>query len=201
VGATPLQKRKSINPSNYPLNSEKIMYIKNDSDLEQLRQKINPILGQLCWQIRLSYGGELCLEIGQKISCHSPLLQDEFKGEWQFGTRCTNWQLIHGNQLLATSDLESEDILLHLKAIEGTKITRLDIYYSDLVLIIGFDNGYQLKVIPDLTDTEYQDIACWELFTPHHRVLEVYPNFTWYDRPSDVPMVELITRFSLINSS
>lgn len=169
------------------------MDINNNTDLERLRQKINPLLGQLCWQARLSYGDELCLEIGQKIPYDSPLLQGALKGEWQFGSRGTDWQLIQNNQVIATSALESEDILPYLKLIQETKITKFDINYSDLVLVIEFNNKYQLKVIPDLTDTEYQDIACWELFTPEHRILQVYPNYTWYDHPSNIPMSELIT--------
>ena len=155
------------------------MYIKNNSDLKQLNQKIKPMLGQPCWQASLSYGGELCLEIGQKIPCESPLLQNEFKGEWQFGTRGTDWQLTKQNQILATSEREEDQILSQLNVIEGTRINQFDIDSSDLVLTIKFDNSYQLKVIPDLLNTAYQDIACWELFTPNHRILSLYPNFTW----------------------
>jgi hypothetical protein len=43
------------------------MHISKKSDLQSLRKKIKPILGQSCWQARLGYGDELCLEIGEKI--------------------------------------------------------------------------------------------------------------------------------------
>jgi hypothetical protein len=168
------------------------MYIANNSDLDQLREKIKPILGQLCWEVRLSYGDELCLEIGKEIAYNSAFLQDQLKGEWQFGSRGTEWQLLYNKQIITTSDLDSEQTLPYLKLLEGTSIIEFDSHYSDLMLTIGFNNGYQLKVIPDLTDTEYQDVACWELFTPNNRILEVYPNFTWYDRPSDIPISEMV---------
>jgi|688.fasta_scaffold03100_26 hypothetical protein len=60
------------------------MNIKIYHDLKSLEQKMQPLVGQLCWQARLGYGDELCLEFGERIPYNSPLLEDEFKGEWQW---------------------------------------------------------------------------------------------------------------------
>ncbi len=169
------------------------MNIKNNKDLDQLREKIKPILGQLCWEVRLTYGDELCLEIGKKVGYDSPLLADDLKGEWQFGSRGTDWQLLYNNSIIANSNLDREQIFPYLKLIENTIILEFEPNYPDLTLIIAFNNGYQLKFIPDLTDLENQDVACWELFTANNQLLEVYPNFTWFDQSSDLPVGDMIT--------
>lgn len=171
------------------------MNIKNNLDLEALQQKIKPILLKPCWKVDLSYGKELRLEIGGKVPYTHPAFQGEYKGEWQFGSRGTDWKLVKDYRTIVTSALEEEEILSKTKILEGTKITDFEIGYPGLVLTIEFNHEYQLYqliVTPDLTDTEYQDVACWELFAPGHRLFEVYPNYTWFDRPSDVPIDELI---------
>ena len=62
-------------------------------DQDYFYRLVEPIIGKVCWQIRLGYGQELCLEIGEKIPYHSPILDDEFKGEWQLGTRASEWAI------------------------------------------------------------------------------------------------------------
>lgn len=153
--------------------------INQDSDLDNLRLKIKPILGQICWRVKISYGDELRLDIGEKISYHHPKMGNRQKGSWNFGTRGTYWQLENNHNIIVNSNLESSEILQQLKIIEDKIITEFNLNYSDLKLTIKFNNNYQLKIIPDLTNQEYQDVACWELFTPNNQVLTVYPNFYW----------------------
>ncbi|UXE62316.1 MAG: hypothetical protein KA717_05785 [Woronichinia naegeliana WA131] len=186
------------------------MKIKTDSDLKLLEQKIRPIIGQVCWQARLGYGGELCLEIGKKIPYNSPLLRDEYKGEWQFGSRGSNWKLV-GDGFIHFNNLEKEKLSSKLKIIEGTKITKFAIAilhkphrprFSEL--IIEFDEKYILELFISIhtsdgtfigfnsSDRDLRDMSYWELFMPNNRIIEFYPDLTWSDQPSDVLVEELV---------
>ena len=174
------------------------MKIKTDSNLKLLEQKILPIIGQVCWQARLGYGGELCLEIGKKIPYDSPLLRNEYKGDWQFGSRGSLWKL---DGFMINSDLEEKELLSKLKVIEGTKITKFAIQFEPSFpqLIIEFDNKhtFSLLISPNSFD---RDMSCWELFMPNRRIIELYPDLTeeidptltWSDQASDVVVEELV---------
>ena len=159
------------------------MNIKIYHDLKSLEQKMQPLVGQLCWQARLGYGDELCLEFGERIPYNSPLLEDEFKGEWQLGSRGSDWGLFCNGETLATSELEIEQLSPLLKRIEGTKVTQIRIFYP--ILLLNFDNQCCLLIKLNPDDLESQDLAAWELFTPNHRILEFYPNRTWSEQASD----------------
>jgi hypothetical protein len=159
------------------------MNIKIYHDLKSLEQKMQPLVGQLCWQARLGYGDELCLEFGERIPYNSPLLEDEFKGEWQLGSRGSDWGLFCNGETLATSELEIEQLSPLLKRIEGTKVTQIRIFYP--ILLLNFDNQFCLLIKLNPDDLESQDLAAWELFTPNHRILEFYPNGTWSEQASD----------------
>lgn len=159
------------------------MNIKIHHELKRLEQKMKPLIGQLCWQARLGYGDELCLEFGERIPYDSPLLVDEFKGKWQLGSRGSDWELFCNGETLATSALEIEQVSPVLKRIEGTKVTQIKIFYP--ILLLNFDNQCCLLIKLNPDDLDSQDLAAWELFTPNHRILEFYPNGTWSDQASD----------------
>jgi hypothetical protein len=158
------------------------MNIKIYHDLKRLEQKMKPLVGQLCWQARLGYGDELCLEFGKRVPYESPLLADEFKGEWQLGSRGSNWLLSYNGKILASSKLKRKQVSPFLKRIEGTKVTQITI---DPKLSLNFDNQCCLLIKLNPDDLESQDLAAWELFTPNHRILEFYPNRTWSEQASD----------------
>ena len=63
------------------------------TDLEKIRQITHPILRENCWEASLSYGGELCLEIGERIPYTNKLMAGQEKGAWRLGTRATPWKL------------------------------------------------------------------------------------------------------------
>lgn len=73
-----------------------------------------------------------------------------------------------------------------MKAIEGAIVTTVEISYPDLVLTVGFSNGCELKVFPDIE--EDFDLSYWELFTPNNMLLTMEPGGSWTYTRSDVPM-------------
>ncbi|UAJ73381.1 hypothetical protein IQE94_03415 [Synechocystis sp. PCC 7339] len=138
---------------------------------------IQSIYGQTCWQIRLGYGQELCLEIGKKIPYHSPALSGEFKGEWQLGTRASDWAIYrkkysattNSDSLIKSSDYE-KSIKQKITKISGQKIHKIEIV--DFLYL--FDFGLYNLIIPDQKTAD--DLPLWELFMPNNQILEVYPN-------------------------
>lgn len=163
--------------------------IKQDQDLELLRKIVSPMINQICWSVRISYGDEVKFHIGDKIPYTNKKLINLEKGSWIFGTRGTDWKLIHQDLVITSSSLNVETFEQAIKIVEGSKITNFDIHYPSLVLTITFSNDYHLIILPDLDDDS--DVAYWELFTPNHMVIEVNPQFTWSYLPSNVPITNL----------
>ncbi|QUS61194.1 hypothetical protein [Synechocystis sp. PCC 7338] len=138
---------------------------------------IESIYGQICWQIRLDYGQELCLEIGKKIPYHSQILSGEFKGEWQLGTRASDWAIykkrhptIRNSDLLIKSSDNEKLIKQEIAKINKQKIQKIEIV--DLYYL--FDFGLHSLIIPEQKTQD--DLPLWELFMPDRQILEVYPN-------------------------
>jgi hypothetical protein len=163
-----------------------IQKITVDEDLSELKQIIRSIIGQICWSASLSYGDELTLDIGEKIPCKQKVMAGKYQGEWILGTRGSEWSLESPSGIITSTAEPAEVFEEKVKVIEGTTITDIDTNYPDLVLIVGFSNGYQLKVFPDLEDDF--DLSYWELFTPNNRLVTLEPGGIWTNRRSDVPM-------------
>lgn len=171
--------------------SEVIEKITNDADLVHLRKIVQNLIGKPCWQTGISYGDELCLEIGKKLPYTHKFFAGQNKGEWGFGTRGTDWQLISPKGIIITSSVENVEVFKEkVKIIEGTTITAFETHYPDLILTVGFSNGCELKLFPDLEDDS--EVSYWELFTPYNMLLTIEPGGIWTYTRSDVPMGEKI---------
>ncbi|MGL5196710.1 MAG: hypothetical protein ACRC8Y_24220, partial [Chroococcales cyanobacterium] len=146
-----------------------IQKITVDADLSELKQIIRSIIGEICWSASLSYGDELTLDIGEKIPYKQKVMAGKYQGEWILGTRGSEWSLESASGIITSTAEPAEVFKEKVKVIEGTTITDVETNYPDLVLIVGFSNGYQLKVFPDLEDDF--DLSYWELFTPNNRLV------------------------------
>ncbi len=152
------------------------------------------MLEKPCWSTRISYGNELCLDFSREIpdgDNTQKFLAEKKKGKWRFGNRGTHWQLIAVSGNILTSSAENVELFKSkVKILKGTNITKLETDYPDLVLTIGFSNGCELKLFPDLADDS--EVSCWELFTPDNMLLTLEPGGIWTYTRSDVPMGEKI---------
>jgi hypothetical protein len=163
-----------------------IQKITGNADLNEFKHLMQEIIGQPCWAARLSYGDELTLDIGRKIPYKQKVMAGKYKGEWILGTRGSEWSLESASGIITSTAEPAEVFKEKVKVIEGTTITAVETNYPDLVLIVGFSKGYQLKVFPDLEDDF--DLSYWELFTPNNRLVTLEPGGIWTNRRSDVPM-------------
>jgi hypothetical protein len=147
-------------------------------DQDYLNHLINSrIKGQVCWQAHLDYGQELCLEIGQKIPYHSPKLQDEYKGEWQLGTRASDWSIVIGRKKPRFFVRSSEDEAIIKKKIDELNdqiISSIEIIKYLPSYCYRFNLGRYALLIPEQSHDE--DLPLWELFMPDRHVLEVFPH-------------------------
>lgn len=173
------------------LTKNSINKISQNQDLDFVKEIITLILGKTCCKTIISYGDELRLEIGDRIACQPKAIAGQEESEWEFGTRGTDWQLIADSGNILTSSAENVELFKSkVKILESTTITKFETNYPDLVLTIGFSNGCELKLFPDLDDD--CDVSCWELFTPNNMLLTLEPGGIWTYTRSDVPMGEKI---------
>ena len=148
------------------------------SDLGAIHTIVDRLLGKTCWQARFSYGDELTLHFGDRVSYAQRSMADLKKGSWILGTRGTNWQLSRASNCIVNSDAIPETMRENVRHIEGLALTALDINYPNLGLILTFGEQLQLSVLPSLEDDNY-DLPYWELFTPEQYVLKVGSRLTW----------------------
>ena len=164
--------------TNIAVQNNIVQKITNNGDLEKLREIITDIIGEPCWEARMSYGDELCLEIGERIPYQHKKLAGKEKGSWMLGTRGTDWQLESPNKEIITNSKEAPEVFKEkVKVIENTTITAFETHYPELILTVEFSNSCQLKIFPDLEDNF--DLSYWELFTPYNTLLTLEPGAIW----------------------
>lgn len=148
------------------------------SDLGVVHEIVDRLLGKICWQARFSYGDELTLHFGDRVSYAQPSMANLEKGSWILGTRGTHWQLSRAFNCIVNSDATPEIMRENVRQIEGLALTALDINYPSLGLVLIFGERLQLSVLTCLADDEYE-LPYWELFTPEQYVLKVGSRLTW----------------------
>ncbi|MBS3026967.1 MAG: hypothetical protein HCA25_07685 [Dolichospermum sp. DET50] len=162
--------------------------MKSKTSLANLQPNLNqiipvitkPIIGEICHQIRFSYGDELRLDFGKMSAYTHPKLAHLCKGSWQFGTKATPWILKQGNQVLISSLLENniDNAKLYLQQLENKKLINLMIDADNNINItLCFEGDYQLTLEPDLHDDS--GLTYWELFMPTEQILTVGPGLFW----------------------
>jgi len=140
------------------------------------------LIGEICHQVRFSYGDELHLDCGEMTPEDHPKLQGLFKGIWQFGTRATPWLLKKADQLLLNSEVPETDADIKLakkltqESLENKKVLKFETNPDNLELRLCFEENYELILQPDLNDL---DLSYWELFMPNEKFLEVGPGYFW----------------------
>ncbi len=139
-------------------------------------------VGEICHQVRFSYGDELHLDCGEMSYEDHPKLKNSLKGSWRFGVRATPWLLKNADHLLLDSEQpESDTEILAAKtltqtSLENKKILKIEVNPENLELQLFFEEDYKLILQPDLNDL---DLTYWELFMPNEKILEIGPGYFW----------------------
>ncbi|MCP4138193.1 MAG: hypothetical protein GY754_44940 [bacterium] len=159
-----------------------ITEITSEKSLTEIKKIIQGLAGKTCWDARLSYGDELSLEIGEKVPYKSEKLKDKFKGEWSVGARASFWELLSDESFVVSADDDPDIVNEKISCIVDSVITKVDILFPSLTLLIEFNNTYSLMIIPFDEDEEEDEeasdadnISDWEIFTPGDMMLEMGP--------------------------
>lgn len=159
------------------MTTELVQPVTKDTDLQQLKEIIEKVIGEPCWRASLSYGDELSLHIGARVPYSQKSMAGKEKGAWILGTRATAWKLDDTSQTITTSEDAPEIVRQKVHLIEGTVITAIESSCPNLDLTVTFSNGCQLILFPDTQ--EDSDLSYWEMFTPYQMILKVGPGAKW----------------------
>ncbi len=163
-----------------------VQEIVRSADLDRLREVVGGIVGQPCWRVHFSYGGELCLHAGERLPYAHPALADKQRGAWILGTRGTAWRVESPDATRATSADEPDQAKARLAPLETASLTAVAIGGDDLSLTVSFDNGWKLCLTPT-PEIEGRDLLLWELFTPERMLLTFGPGKVWSYTRADQP--------------
>lgn len=163
--------------------------IVDSTDLNLLHVAIGGLIGRKCWKVAFTYGGELTLHFGRRLSYGTPQLADEKHGEWELDTRASSWVLFTPSGAVSDRDGEEANLEVKLRALQGREVTRINVGVPDNVLSVEFGGQHMFQIVPKKTRiAKKDDLSDWELFMPHHQMVTFGPGKTWSRRRSDVPM-------------
>lgn len=152
---------------------------------DKLHELVRGIVGQKCWKATFSYGGELVLHFGARLPCDHPKMDDEFEGEWIFGTCGTAWELSTPTERVLSVERGEAELEKKVAVLENRKVTRFQV--TGDVLAISFNNHCTLRVVPTAEDARHE-VPYWELFMPKDMFVQFRPGAIWSYKRSDVPV-------------
>ncbi len=163
-----------------------IKRIQESRDLDDLRDSLQALVGQVCWRVRFSAGDEVVLEIGDHTPDPLPKGLGSIPGYWTIGTRGSDWVLSRQDvivaqlqQILEHDFRDSAAIAAeHMKTITGLRIVAVDIAYPDLALTLGFEHDVALRIAANHDEDDY-GVSDWEVFMPDGTLLDVGPGMKW----------------------
>ena len=151
--------------------------IRNSGDLDALRRRLRPLVGEACWRARLAYGDELKLDFGERIPHKHPKLKGLIYGSWILGSQGTTWRLESGDRSVSSRSRRPR-VQEALRELSGGTVEAVTIGYRQLGLGIRFNNGFTLRIQHEAGRPTY-DVPYWELFTPRGACIQVGPGRRW----------------------
>ena len=140
------------------------------SDLQALIQLAGKLIGETCWRVNFSYGDELMLHFGDRLSYRQASMSGQEKGAWILGTRISPWQVYAAGLMVANSETDSIDLIECIRVLIDRRVLAVEIDAATMQLSIGFTDGFSLTLLPELDlDPSLPD---WELFMPDGMVVQ-----------------------------
>jgi hypothetical protein len=144
-----------------------------DRDIQTVKSKIEPILGQKAWGVSLGEGSFLTLNFGCKILSKNK--DSDINGEWYLWIYYCAWRLEKNNQVLAASEDSRSKLEAAIRHLEGLTIQSIDILKPAWDTIISFEKNIVLRLFPIYSE-EYEH---WILFMPDDYVLTIGSGTDW----------------------
>jgi hypothetical protein len=182
----------------------------NSEDLAALRAFLQQLVGEPFLHARFSYGDELMLHFGSPCKLRTTKLAHLSEGSYIVATRASSWYLktTRGSAVTVTSSglaasnqdgakrLTTEQIEGHQLIEPGSRIVAATATAAESGSIstafncsLLLSDGSSLLIVPEKdSDNDFDDVtddvADWEVFTPHERYLRVGPGRNWSYLPS-----------------
>lgn len=145
--------------------------VRDPSDLAELRELLGDARGRVR-EVGRGFADEMLLDI------ESP------EAQWLVGTQASEWRLLSGADVLATSGTGAGS--RRSADLSDAELSELDVD-DGLDLIARFRDGRTLLVQCKAYRSSADDPPCWEVFTPGGLVVTAGPGHRWSAAPADVP--------------
>jgi hypothetical protein len=168
------------------------------SDRDELELLLTQLIGKPFLFFRVSYGDELTLHFGSPRPYPNPKLKGHTKGSFILGVRASIWffqprgrpMLLIGPDDVANippnraTKLDTKEIESGEYVKPGSLILRATVVQkaTGFGLELNLSDDSMLLILPVSTKAEESDddeVADWEVFTPYNRYLRVGPGNRW----------------------
>ncbi len=144
----------------------------NDSGLQQVKVKIEALLGKSAWQVSLGVGSFITFEFGAVIA--NEKIPQRPHGEWHLWITHCAWCLQEGETFVAGSEDPRSELQQAVKRLMNRELRTVEltpIWETKFV----FSDDVVLHLLP-VHSSEYEH---WMLYTPDGNVLCVGPGSSW----------------------
>ncbi len=142
-------------------------------NIQEVKAKINLLLGQKAWGISLGVGSFLTLEFGQILLSSDK--HQRIHGEWHLWIYNCAWRLEEGDKVLAASEDERGKIEQAIQHLEGLVLQSVDLLPPVWDTVFTFEH----QVILRLFSIHSEGYEHWMLYTPDGNVLSLGPGSHW----------------------
>ncbi|MGH7134540.1 MAG: hypothetical protein ACREHD_02305, partial [Pirellulales bacterium] len=180
------------------------------SDVSVLRGYLQQLVGEPFLHLRFSYGDELTLHFGEPQRPKPKKLAHLTEGSYILTARASSWYLKTANGAGVTMAANATNagvpdgfVALSTEQIEhcqlaqpGARVVAADATVvrsgrteSGFACSLLLADGSSILIVPAAAgegdgDSSAEDVADWEVFTPHDRYLRVGPGMSWAYLPS-----------------
>jgi len=122
---------------------------------------------------------------------------DQPSGGWSLGTGGSIWALVHDDEPVVQDNDEESALDRFAEAIgRHVQSAQLGRDSSDRAMLrVDLGDGLAFFIVASANDAP--DLPVFELSTPEHRVVSLYPDGAVEDFPSDVPIRDLVASGAL----
>jgi hypothetical protein len=142
-----------------------------NSDLQPIQEKIQRLIGQRPWEVKLGWGSFITLEFGKQIEVEGIRGVTYIHGEWHLWVQMSAWRLETKAEVITASEDSREGMSRGIKQLEGTKLLLIKLRPPALETILMFEGGLILRLFPIYSEELTMDD--WALFCPDGYVLTV----------------------------
>lgn len=147
-------------------------------------QFIKELEGLKCCRAKVGEFRSLSLGFGEKVYHNNSKLNDSYYGEWELGTFCGAWRILHNGEICCASndglEAELDKNVKNISFGNFVSITQL----SDIDVRITLSN----KICIDFLATIRADDEYFHIFAPHDQYAELRKGGVWKFGKSNVPV-------------